>query len=323
MINMSLMDNLAGAISDSAGTGNTNNKALQQYEPCKIKGCKYLNEEGFCSKETCVVLNENPSTAMMTTKNCMFCGSKFTTNLDSMQIQLCPECLAGVLAATKRGGDENETNAFSGTVNVADQKLKMKSVAAKAGTITALTNALKEQGINLQGLNIEGLNLESLNLGNIDIGGALGGILGNMEGLDLGSLDLSGALGDVLGNLGNFDIGNLGDLGNIDFSNIAGDIANLQDLDFASMAEDLGAGLATAAAKKLLAGNGGHPCMFCGTAIVENPSIFFPCCPKCFANLVIVTTVCTPAILGALAICNPKNLVLAGQTSHCYACDDW
>lgn len=286
------LDNLAGAVGESEGS-NTGD-SLQQYEPCKIKGCKYLNEEGFCSRETCVVLNENPSTAMMVTKNCMFCGSKFTTNLDSMQIQLCPECLAEAIGATKRGGGEDETNALSGTVDVANTKLKAKSAIAKSGMLQSLKGFVSEGGVNLGDLNLDGLNL--------------------------GGLDLASVFGDLFGENG---LGSISDFGNIDFSNIAGDLENLSSMDLSGAAEDLGAGLAKSAASQILGQSGGHSCMFCGASIVKNPSLFFPCCPKCFANLVIVTTVCSPAILSALAVCSPKNLVLAGTASHCYACEDW
>lgn len=251
--------NLAGAVSDSSGSGSK--KALQQYEPCNIKGCKYLNEEGFCSKETCVILNEHPQTAKMVTKICMFCGTKFTTNLDSMQIQLCPQCLEESLAATRRGGDD--TNATSGTVDVIDKKLKEKFGDAKTKGFDA-----------------------------------------SMFGDLFGSGSLEG----------------LSSLSDIEMSNIQGDLNNLSGKDLSS---DLGSNLSMESASDILGQGGGHSCMFCGKQINQNPSLFFPCCPKCFTNLVIVTTQCSAKILTALAGCSASHLSLAGNSSHCYACDDW
>lgn len=252
--------NLADAVSNSKGEGNK--KALQQFEPCKIKGCKWLNEEGFCAKETCVVLNEHPQTTMLATKLCMFCGSKFTTNLDSMQIQICPECLGEALLATRRGGEE-DSNAISGTVNVGDEKLQAK--------------------------------------------------VGKTKGLDLASsfADLFGS--DVLSNL-------IGQGQGIELSNIVGDLETLSDSDNLSM--DLGEGISEEVAKSILGDSGGHPCMFCGTAINKNPSLFFPCCPACFENLTTTASVIPLENLAALAECDPHHLKLAGTESHCYKCDD-
>lgn len=238
---MGLLDD----ISSAAGLGNSNGtrsqgESYQQYEPCKIKACKYHNAEGFCSKETCVVLNENPSTAMMVTKNCMFCGSKFTTNLDSMQIQLCPQCLAEALEATSRG---DGTNALSGTVNVADEKIKSMQKTR---------------------------------------GGAKGGL---------------------------------------DMSCLGGDLAALnQELSYDNPG-DLADGMSDSEVDDETDNTGGHSCMFCGAELIQNPSLFFPCCPECFAKLKVVTTQCSVEILETLAQCDAEHLGLAGTSSHCYACD--
>ena len=249
-------NNLADAISGSEG--NTNKEALQQFEPCEIKGCKYLNEEGFCSKETCVVLNEHPQTAMMVTKICMFCGSKFTTNLDSMQLQICPQCLAEALLATRRVGDE---------------KLKSKMQIMS-----------QESGSNLSGMLG---NFDMSSFANILGQGALAALSGQGEGVAM--------------------------------SNIAKNLETMSGMD---MSEDLGANLTKDAAKEALGNDGGHPCMFCGEMINQNPSLFFPCCDECFEKLTLLTAECDKEILEALIECDPDHLELAGTESHCYDCDD-
>lgn len=65
----------------------------QQFEECDVVTCKYYNEEGFCSYETCRISVEDPVAAAMVTKICQFCGEKFTVNMNEMLIQVCPACL--------------------------------------------------------------------------------------------------------------------------------------------------------------------------------------------------------------------------------------
>ena len=257
------LSNLAGTVSNSQGqqTG----EALQQFEPCEIQGCKYRNEEGFCSKETCVVLNEHPQTAMMVTKICMFCGSKFTANADSMQIQLCPQCLSEAIEATRRGGDD--TNALSGTINVGDEKLKSKMQSMGGGGL------------------FSSLGLDSFS---------------NLFGEDALQSLVAQGMGVAMSNIGN-------------------DLNNFSDMD---MSKDLGEGISQDQAKEILGQGGGHPCMFCGAEIIQNPSLFFPCCPECFEKLLILTVDCDKEILAALSECDPEHLQLAGTESHCYDCDD-
>ena len=256
---MASIDNLAGAVFDSKGE--KKEKALQQYEPCKIEGCKYRNEEGFCAKETCVVLNEHPQTAMMVTKICMFCGTKFTTNMDSMQMQICPQCLKEAIEATRRGGDG--TNELSGTVNVGDTKLKDKYGNKK------------------------------------------------VQGFD------SSAYKELFGSGALSELSNLSDIA---MSNIQGDLDNLKGKD---LSKDLGENLSPEDAKDILSQGGGHKCMFCGEEIVQNPSLFFPCCQDCFDKLLVLLVDTDIEVLIALSNCDPDHLELAGTSSHCYECDDW
>ena len=242
---MSLVTDVMSAVGQENTNGSrTSGGSYQQYEPCKVKGCKYLNEEGFCSKETCVVLNENPATAMLITKTCIFCGTKFTANRDSMVTQICPQCLDEAFLATSRGAKKSIAE-LNGMVNVADEKLKsMKKTK----------------------------------------GGMMGGI---------------------------------------DISNLAGDIEALNEAIGFEDDIDLAEGMDEEELEDDMSGStGGHMCMFCGSKINQNPSLFFPCCSRCFTNLEIVTTECSAEILSALAGCSPDNLELAGTASHCYACDD-
>lgn len=52
-----------------------------------------------------------------------------------------------------------------------------------------------------------------------------------------------------------------------------------------------------------------HQCMFCGSEIDDNPSIFFPVCEKCFTNLRIVATG------------RENSLVKSANRAHCYDCE--
>lgn len=54
----------------------------------------------------------------------------------------------------------------------------------------------------------------------------------------------------------------------------------------------------------------GHPhqCIFCGTTIDWNPSIYWPVCPRCFKNLTIVATG------------KPGPLKQAANAAHCFSC---
>ena len=72
---------------------------LEQFEKCDVKTCKFYNEEGHCSYETCRIKLDDPMVASMVTKICQFCGNKFATNLSGMAIQACPACLDAALKA--------------------------------------------------------------------------------------------------------------------------------------------------------------------------------------------------------------------------------
>lgn len=64
-----------------------------QFPACDNAACKYYNEEGFCSFETCKTKIEDPPTAPMVTKTCQICGTQFSVNMNNMLIQICPKCL--------------------------------------------------------------------------------------------------------------------------------------------------------------------------------------------------------------------------------------
>lgn len=70
-----------------------------QFEECDHKSCKYYNEAGRCSFETCRIKTEIPQTATVILKKCKFCGITFATNYNEMDIQVCPDCLSQALAA--------------------------------------------------------------------------------------------------------------------------------------------------------------------------------------------------------------------------------
>ena len=72
---------------------------FEQFEPCDKKDCKYYNEAGRCSYETCLVKNEHPEAAPLVIKKCQACGDDFGINPNNMKVQFCPNCLAAMLKA--------------------------------------------------------------------------------------------------------------------------------------------------------------------------------------------------------------------------------
>ena len=70
-----------------------------QFEECDVETCKYYNEEGYCSFETCRINLENPATACMITRKCLFCGDEYAVNYNEILFQACPQCLKEAVEA--------------------------------------------------------------------------------------------------------------------------------------------------------------------------------------------------------------------------------
>ena len=128
--------------SDVSSANGEQQKPQQQFEKCSVKSCKYYNEEGYCTQETCLILNETPGASSMVTKICMFCGDKFATNSDSMQIQACPACLEGFMVANRHGSG---TNSLSGTQNIQDLKMRERAENKDQGSWTSDSNTHEDK----------------------------------------------------------------------------------------------------------------------------------------------------------------------------------
>ena len=80
----------------SSGESSTEEKNLDQFEKCTIKGnekCKYRDTNGRCIFETCIMDNEYPPQTLLWFFECIACKEIDSIKPREMKIHFCRNCI--------------------------------------------------------------------------------------------------------------------------------------------------------------------------------------------------------------------------------------
>lgn len=104
------LDSLKGtAFSSSGGSadevrGDTGDGPYEQFEGCRHKEdfkCKYIDNNGLCIFETCIMDDHEPPRTMLWYFHCLICDREDSVKPEEHRAPFCRSCIQRMLAAEK------------------------------------------------------------------------------------------------------------------------------------------------------------------------------------------------------------------------------